>query len=66
VDKALHKLGVPTASDIDALVERIDELNRTVSSLSAKLAARQPTGRQPAGRAAKPAAKRAAARKTST
>ena len=35
VSKALNKLGVPSAKDIDVLVARIDELNRNVAKLSA-------------------------------
>ena len=34
VSKALSKLGVPSAKDVDALVARIDELNQTVQKLS--------------------------------
>lgn len=62
VAKALNKLGVPSSKDIDVLVARIDELNRSVARLSAKTGAAAP--RRAAGGAAKPAAKRAAARKT--
>ena len=36
VARALNKLGVPSAKDIDALIARIDELNRNVAKLSAK------------------------------
>ena len=36
VAKALNKLGVPSAKDINALVARIDELNKSVQKLSAK------------------------------
>ena len=54
VSKALNKLGVPSARDIDVLVARIDELNRNVARLGAKSA--------PAGKAA-PAAKKAATRR---
>ena len=62
VSRALNKLGVPSAKDIDALIARIDELNRNVAKLSAKTATT--TARSAAsGTAAKPAAKRAAARK---
>jgi poly(hydroxyalkanoate) granule-associated protein len=35
VSRALKKLGVPTSKDVDALVARIDELNRTVAGLRA-------------------------------
>ena len=58
VSRALNKLGVPSAKDIDVLIARIDELNRNVAKLSAKQAAK-------AGNSdAKPARKRASARKT--
>jgi poly(hydroxyalkanoate) granule-associated protein len=57
VAKALNKLGVPSSKDIDVLVARIDELNRTVSKMRARSAgATRPT--------AKAAAKRTAARKS--
>lgn len=52
VAKALNKLGVPSAKDVNALIARIDELNRSVQALSAK-----PPKAAPAKRAA-PAAKR--------
>jgi poly(hydroxyalkanoate) granule-associated protein len=61
VSKALNKLGVPSAKDIDVLVARIDELNRNVAKLSAKGAG---TARAPSNSAAKPAAKRAGSRKS--
>jgi poly(hydroxyalkanoate) granule-associated protein len=38
VARALNKLGVPSAKDVEALVARIDELNRSVQRLSAKAA----------------------------
>jgi poly(hydroxyalkanoate) granule-associated protein len=61
VSKALNKLGVPSAKDIDVLIARIDELNRNVAKLSAKSGAAP----RAAKTATKPAAKRAAARKSS-
>jgi poly(hydroxyalkanoate) granule-associated protein len=61
VSKALNKLGVPSAKDIDVLIARIEELNRNVAKLSAKSAA---TTRATTNGAAKPAAKRASARKS--
>lgn len=61
VSKALNKLGVPSAKDIDALIARIDELNRNVAQLSAKAPAAK---RAAAEGAAKPARKRPAARKS--
>ena len=36
VAKALNKLGVPSAKDVDALIARIDALNATVRELSAQ------------------------------
>ena len=36
VAKALNKLGVPSAKDVSALIARIDELNKSVQTLSAK------------------------------
>lgn len=36
VAKALNKLGVPSSKDVDALIARIDELNKSVQKLSAK------------------------------
>jgi poly(hydroxyalkanoate) granule-associated protein len=62
VSKALNKLGVPSAKDIDVLIARIDELNRNVAKLSAKSGA--PTGRRSTVNGAKPAAKRASSRKS--
>jgi poly(hydroxyalkanoate) granule-associated protein len=49
VAKALHKLGIPSAKDMSALMARIDELNERIEQLSLQVA--------------KPAAKRAPARK---
>ena len=62
VSKALNKLGVPSAKDVDALIQRIDTLSAQVAKLSkgapAKTAASRVNG------VAKPAAKRASARKS--
>lgn len=63
VSKALNKLGVPSAKDIDVLVARIDELNRSVAQLSAKQAGKASPARPRSNAATKPAAKRSAARK---
>jgi poly(hydroxyalkanoate) granule-associated protein len=69
VARALNKLGVPSAKDVDALIARIDDLNKSVQKLSvqaapkAKPAAKVAKAAAPNG-AAKPAVKRAAARKT--
>ena len=71
VAKALNKLGVPSAKDVNALIARIDELNTSVQNLSAKAPAKsRPTARKATAKAAppvgkKPAAKRAPARKSS-
>ena len=56
VAKALSKLGVPSAKEVDALIARIDELNKSVQKLSAKPAAKAPA-KPVAKKAAKPAAK---------
>ena len=67
VAKALNKLGVPSAKDVDALIARIDELNKSVQKMSAKepaakaTAAKTPTTKAPAAKA--PAAKPPAAKK---
>lgn len=73
VAKALNKLGVPSSKDVDALIARIDELNKSVQKLSAKAAtspkvAVKPKAavkavRKPASTPAKPAPKRATPRK---
>jgi poly(hydroxyalkanoate) granule-associated protein len=62
VSRALGKLGVPTAKDIDVLVARIDELNRNVARLSAKTPVKT-ASKTAAKTSAKPMAKRAASRK---
>ena len=66
--KALNKLGVPSAKDVDALMARIDDLAAKVAKLSkaapakpaAKKAAATPAAKAPAKKAA---VKRAAAKK---
>jgi len=65
VAKALNKLGVPSARDVEALIERIDALNQHVQRLSAKAPAKAPA--RASARKAAPAKKAAAktARKTS-
>ncbi len=67
VAKALNKLGVPSAKDVNALIARIDELKLGVQKLSggqpataAKAARRRRPGQAPA---AKPAPAKAAANK---
>jgi poly(hydroxyalkanoate) granule-associated protein len=75
VAKALNKLGVPSAKDVDALIARIDALNASVQKLaptkvSAKAAPKaaakvpaKPAPKATAKPAAKPAVKKAAAKK---
>ena len=67
VAKALSKLGVPSAKDLDALKARIDELNKAMQKMSPKAAAgktpAKPVAKKAARSAAKPAAKRPASRK---
>lgn len=49
VAKALNKLGVPSAKDVNVLIARIDDLNKAVQKLSAKAApAKAPTAKAPA------------------
>lgn len=59
VAKALNKLGVPSARDVDTLAARLDELDKRMDALSAKALA----ARKAAAKAAPPAAKRPAAHK---
>ena len=63
VAKALKKLGVPSAQDVAALIERIEALNKSVQRLSAKStapkAAVKATVKTPAKVAIKTPAKRA-------
>ena len=72
VAKALNKLGVPSAKDLEALTARIDELNKklrkmpSTSRAAAKAAPRTAAKKAPAAAAraaAKPVAKPAAKRK---
>ena len=44
VAKALNKLGVPSAKDVNVLIARIDELNRNVQKLSAKAVVKPKAG----------------------
>ena len=72
VAKALNKLGVPSAKDVEALIARIDDLNNSVQKMGAKAPTAKPsavpaakraikTGTKPAAKKAAPAAKRTAA-----
>ncbi len=62
--KALNKLGVPSAKDVEALIKRIDALSAQVAQLSKGTAAPAKKAAAKANGAAKPAAKRATARKS--
>ena len=62
--KALNKLGVPSAKDVEALIKRIDTLSAQVAKLSKGTAAPARKAAAKANGAAKPAAKRATARKS--
>lgn len=58
VAKALNKLGVPSARDIESLMERIDTLSQAVHRLGGKVPAKAAT-KAPVKAAAKPAARKA-------
>lgn len=63
--KALNKLGVPSARDVDALMTRIDELSAKVAKLAKAAPAKTASTKTAAAKpAAKPAAKRTTARKS--
>ena len=65
VAKALNKLGVPSARDVDALIKRIDALNQHVQQLAGKAPAKTAIRKAaPAKKAAaaKPVAKKVAAK----
>jgi poly(hydroxyalkanoate) granule-associated protein len=55
VSRAMKKLGVPSSRDIDALVDRIEELQRTVASLQGGTARKSAAAKRPAAKS--PAAK---------
>ena len=64
VAKALSKLGVPSAKEVNALAARVDHVEKTMMKMHGPAAAAQ-SGAQPAAKtAAKPAAKTAATPKT--
>ena len=50
--KAMNKLGVPTAKDVEALTKRVDELAAAVAKLSKGSAAAAPARKTPARRKA--------------
>ena len=55
--KALNKLGVPTAKDVNALMKRMDELAAAVAKLSKPPKIKTAAAKSPAKTAAKPATK---------
>ena len=59
VAKALNKLGVPSAKDVDALIARIDALNASVQKLSPAKASAKPAAKAEVKAADKPTAKTA-------
>jgi poly(hydroxyalkanoate) granule-associated protein len=67
VAKALNKLGVPSAREVEALTARVDELNKQVRLMSQKQALSKTAAKSAAkpapGKAARPATKRASIRK---
>jgi poly(hydroxyalkanoate) granule-associated protein len=70
VAKALHRLGVPSSRDVDALIQRIDTLSAQVAAMrktpaagTAKPATRKTPARTPAKAARKTAAAKTVARK---
>jgi len=63
VAKALNKLGVPSAKDVDALVARIDELTKNVQKMNAKAPAAKAPAKPAAKPEAKPAVKKATAKR---
>jgi poly(hydroxyalkanoate) granule-associated protein len=67
VAKALNKLGVPSAKDVDALIARIDELNKNVQKMSGKVpaAAKAPAAKKAPRAAAKPTTKPATSKPAS-
>ncbi|MCI1192983.1 phasin family protein [Calidifontimicrobium sp. SYSU G02091] len=70
VAKALHRLGVPSSRDVDALIKRIDTLSAQVAAMrkapaagAAKPAVRKTAAKAPAQAARKTAAAKTVARK---
>jgi poly(hydroxyalkanoate) granule-associated protein len=53
VSKAMARLGVPSAAEVQALIDRVEALQRSVDALGGKTAA--PRARKTAAKAAKPA-----------
>ena len=66
VAKVLNKLGVPSAMDVNALIARIDELNKSVKKLSAKEGAPKAAAKTASKTATKVAAKAPVKKATKT
>ena len=67
VAKALNKLGVPSAKDVDALIARIEELNKNVQKMSAKATAvKAPAVKAAVAKKATPARQPATAKSANT
>lgn len=64
VAKALHQLGVPAASEVQALEAQVERLSKAVAKLSAKPAARKAASPRPTARSAAKKATRKPARKS--
>lgn len=62
--KALNKLGVPSAKDVESLIKRIDELSAQVARLSGAAPAKKAAAKTRATATAKPAVRRSTARKS--
>ena len=62
--KAMKRLGVPSAKDVEALVARIDELSAKVAKMSKPTASTRTAAKAPAKKAAKVVAKAPAKRAT--
>ncbi|QJR11099.1 hypothetical protein DSM104443_02170 [Usitatibacter rugosus] len=60
VSKAVHKLGVVTGKDVDALMRQVNDLTASVRSMSGKPAAKK--AKRPAAKKAKKAKKKPAAK----
>ena len=67
VAKALNKLGVPSAKDVDALIARIEELNKNVQKMSVKATAvKAPAVKAAVAKKATPARQPATAKSANT
>ena len=67
VAKALNKLGVPSAKDVDALIARIEELNKNVQKMSVKATAvKAPAVKAAVAKKATPSRQPATAKTAST